>query len=85
MTTAKTHEYFLDGEKHLSEQARLTGAQLMARSHLPIRNKFLLRIGTPDEALTEKSIVNLPDKPVYFLTRPLIDVAITLQALINER
>jgi hypothetical protein len=45
MTIPITHEYYLDGEKHLSEQARLTGAQLMARSHLPLRGKFLLKIG----------------------------------------
>lgn len=84
--TVKPHEYYLDGEKHLSEQARLTGAQLMARSHLPLRGKFLLKIGEPDESLTEKSVVNLPDKPVYFLTRPLVDVAaiINLHASRND-
>jgi hypothetical protein len=86
VTVAKTHQYYLDGEKHLSEQARLTGAQLMARSHLPLRGKFLLKIGNPDEALNEKSIVVLLDKPAYFLTRPLVDVAAiyTLQALRND-
>ena len=59
----------------------------MARSHLPLRGKFLLRIGDPDEAPNEKSIVNLPDKPAYFLSRPLLGVAatITLQALVHER
>ena len=69
------HEYTLDGHDHLTEAARLSGAEVARRTHLPERNTFyLLKLGSkeqPSARIAETAMVTL-DSPLSFVTRPLM-------------
>lgn len=69
----KVYPYYLDGERHLSEQILLTGRQLLERTHLPSKGRVLFQVEKNniqvEDELTDSTKIDLSAGPVpHFMT-----------------